>query len=181
MSQCCSSPWDLNIAPLTITAVTHRLIVTFWPRLYKRELKLTYSRAHKQRQRHILICFFFVFPGLWCYHSDGIVFTHLSDFVCGFICAPENTVSVWDAGRWGVPTTIGQLNVSQHLMRRLRSEFVGSQLRGHPLVLLYSLDMLVLQATAQPRVGGVFLYTTHFLFSDTGFFSALIKVTSLDC
>lgn len=35
----------------------------------------------------------------------------------------HNTVSTWEAGRWEVPITSGQLNVSQHLMCRLRSEF----------------------------------------------------------
>lgn len=68
----------------------------------------------------------------------------------------------------GVPTTIGQLNISQHLTRRLRSEFVGLQLRGHLRVLLFGSGMLVLQAIAWPRVGGVFLLTTHFPFPDTG-------------
>lgn len=35
----CSSPRDLNIAPLAITAVTHGLVVAFWPCLRKRDLE----------------------------------------------------------------------------------------------------------------------------------------------
>lgn len=79
----------------------------------------------------------------------------------------ENSVSTREAGRRGVPTTLGQLNVSQHLTCRLRSKFVGLQLTGHLHVLLFSSDMLMLQAIALPRVGGVLLHTIHFPFSDT--------------
>lgn len=85
MSQGCSSPRDLNIAPLAITAVTHTLIVTFWPRLCKRDLKLTHSlqmfftRAAKQRQKHILRLAFF--GGLWCYQSDSLSWYRFHSFV----------------------------------------------------------------------------------------------------
>ena len=106
----------------------------------------------------------------------GFVFTHLSEV---FICASGDSVSVREAGRWGVPTTIGQLNVSQHLTCRRGSEFVGLQLRGHQLVLLFSLGVLVLQAAAWPRVGDVLLHTVHFLFSDTGLLLFLKSLTVL--
>lgn len=120
MSEGCSSHWDLNIAPRTITAVTLRLIVTFWPRLCKGDLKLTHSlqmfftSAAKQRQRHI----FKDFLGfeVIVLRSDSLSLYHLHSFVWGFIWAPENCVNVREVGRWRVPTTIGQLNVSQHLM-----------------------------------------------------------------
>lgn len=87
MSQGCSSPRDLNIAPLTITAVTHRLIVTSWPRLYKRDLKLTHSlqtffnQRSKQRQRHIYIFFFFLGFDAISVQPDRYHLSHLSDFV----------------------------------------------------------------------------------------------------
>lgn len=45
---------------------------------------------------------------------------------------------------------------------------MGYLSRDHQLVLLDSLNVLVLQATAWPRVGGVLLYTLHFLSSVTG-------------
>lgn len=35
-------------------------------------------------------------------------------------------------------------------------------------MLFFGLDMLVLQAIARPRVGGVFLYTIYFHFPNTG-------------
>lgn len=76
----------------------------------------------------------------------------------------EDSVSTRETGRRGVPTTLGQLSVSQHLTCSLRSKFVGLQLKGHLHVLLFSSDMLMLQAIALPRVGGVFLHTIHFPF-----------------
>lgn len=165
MSPGCSSPRELNIAPLPITAVTHGLIVTFWPRLYKRDLKLTYScqmfftRAEKKREtgtRFKMFFFFFLALGLIILWSDPYCFSHLSDFVWGFISAPENHPNTWKAGSWRVATKIGQLNISQYLMCRTGSEFVG-----------YNLEVSVLQASAWPRVGGVFLYTICLPFSDT--------------
>lgn len=71
-------------------------------------------------------------------------------------------VTAQEAGRRWAPTSIGQLDVSQHLMCRLRSEFATTH--RPPTCLIVRLDMLVLQATAQPRV---FLYTLYFLFFDT--------------
>lgn len=85
------------------------------------------------------------------------------------------------ADRYGAPTTIRQLNVSQHLTCRLRSELVGLKVRGHQLMLLYSLDMLVLQATARPCVGSVYLYTLHSLFSDKKLLLYQQKCDGLPC
>lgn len=86
MSQSCSSLRDLNIAPLAVTAVTHRLMATFWPGLYKRDLKLTWTlwnvfhqSSHTEAETHLKPLRYQLDRVSWfCFHS------HMSDMCLMF-------------------------------------------------------------------------------------------------
>lgn len=114
-----------------------------------------------QRWTCILRCFL---QRLGCVslQPDTLLFVCLSWFLTEVSSA---CVTAQEAGRRWAPSSIGQLDVSQHLMCRLRSEFATTH--RPPSCLIIRLDMLVLQATAQLCVGSVFLYTFYFLFFDT--------------
>lgn len=152
-------PQDLNIASLTITPVTQGLSVTLWPRLYKRDRSwhVFHRCSQTTTEKYFKIIFFtqgdfdvinlksfslswYHFPPSWSVTCLFVVQSISQWSVWGFICAPDVRVNVWEGDWWAFPTTIGQLNVPQHLKFRLGSEFVRLKVKCHQLMLLYSLD-----------------------------------------
>lgn len=144
MSPGSSSPRDLNIAPHAVTAVTPRLMVTFWPRLYKRDLKLTYPHqklsTRAQKRTHL-------FRAL----NDPPAVQHAFPPPPAPLL-PQRTVHVRVEAGGGRAQSDARTCLDSWSAGRGQSL---AQLTGHLLVPRPRLDVAVLQAAAQPRVGGV--------------------------